>query len=229
MSNDIIALVMDILVLAFLGTTIFYAMRLSKSLNDFKKHRQDFNGVIADLLSSIDQAERSVHTLKQTSAEKSGELQRLIDQSRALADELKIINEAGENMAGRLEKLAEENRKAAQSARAPQAIFEDDEKISSPVHRAESSSQKKGYSSTLRNVEKEDAAERDVPSFMIKDREFMDYDSLENHLDASASNDPFSEDENIEDDIMPENLQSKAEQELFKALKNSKRNMTEGG
>lgn len=223
MSNDIITLVLDVLVLAFLGTTIFYAMRLSKSLNDFKKHRQDFNGVIADLLSSIDQAERSVQTLKQTSAEKSGELQRLIDQSKALADELKIINEAGENMAGRLEKLAEENRKAVQSTRSSRKIYEGSEKISSPVDRDDATDQRAEYTATLRNVEKEELPEKDVPSFMIKDREFMDYDSLESHLDASASNDPFSDD--VEEDVMPENLQSKAERELFEALKKSKRNM----
>ncbi len=113
MNSDLFALIMDCVVLVFLGATIFYAYRLSKSLQDFKAHRSEFDSVIANLIASIDKAERAIGTLKQTSAQETMELQRLIDQAKNLSGELSIINQASESMAGRLESLAERNGKIA--------------------------------------------------------------------------------------------------------------------
>lgn len=248
MSGNLIALILDILVLGFLGATIVFVYRLSESLKEFKKHRREFDGVIADLLSSIDQAERSVQTLKNVGAKESAELERLIDQSRSLADELKIINETGENMAKRLEKLAEENRKAAQNMQARpmtdppkgrlrggqehkrSSFSREDQKISSPVHARQDDQKRMGsgaYGETLKKAEKKDVVnEEDFPSFMIQDREFADLNSLESKLDASASNDASAYEE---DEEMPEHLQSEAEKELFAALRKSRRNVSGGG
>ncbi len=222
MSSDFLALFMDVVVLAALGVTVFFVVRLHQSLSDFKAHRREFDTVIANLLSSIDQAERSVNTLKQTSAQEAGHLEKLIHQSRALADELKIINDAGESMATRLEKLAETNRKLVKPMPSDLRKKPSDDagdKISSPVFQ----DKKKGneasgeYSSTLKKVKKDE----EFPSFMIKDREYDDVKSLNRRLDASASNDLDTE----SDADMPEHLQSQAEKELFAALRNTKRNI----
>ena len=132
MNYDVIALVLDIVVLVFLGATIFYALRLSKSLNNFKASRREFDGVITSLLSSIDQAERSVQTLKQVSAQEAEELGNLIQQSKMMSEELKIINESGEGMARRLEALAEANRKIVQSSRPVSESVKKPQKISRP-------------------------------------------------------------------------------------------------
>lgn len=111
MSSELFSLIIDCVVLVFLGATIFYAYKLSKSLQDFKAHRSEFDSVIANLIASIDKAERAIGTLKQTSAQESNELQRLIDQAKTLSGELAIINQASESMASRLENLAEKNSK----------------------------------------------------------------------------------------------------------------------
>ena len=223
MNGELIALLLDIIILVFLGATIFYVMRLSKNLNTFKAHRREFDNVITSLLSSIDQAERAVQTLKQVSAQEAEDLENLIRQSKAMSEELKIINEAGEGMAQRLEKLAEQNRVAAQSF---------SKKTShAPTHETQDNSvrdsRKQDYTSTLKNVEK---AENDIemPSFMIQDRDIADLDTLENHLDSSVSNDAFDDSEN-NDDVVPKDLQSQAERELFDALRASKRNIPRRG
>ena len=227
MSNDLVALILDIVVLVFLGATMIYVWRLFKSLNDFKQHRREFDSVITNLLSSIDQAERSVQTLKQVSAQEAGELERLIRQSKSLSDELKIINEAGENMAKRLESLAEKNREIVQSSRGGLAVGKnrsnDDSKISSPVHRKRRKNRDRDYESTLKTVDKPTADSEppsELPSFMIQDREFEDMESLESHLDSSKSNDV------VEDDDIPDDLQSEAEKELFAALRTSKKDVS---
>lgn len=226
MGGNLLALILDIVVLGALGVTVFYVLRLYKSLNEFKAHRREFDAVIANLLSSIDQAERSVNTLKQVSAKEAGELERLIEQSKALADELKIINEAGESMAKRLEKAAETNRKLVQPSNRMRSKVRDksgDDKITSPVFQDEEDSAPRKsadqYSSTLKTVKRDD----EFPSFMIKDRDYDDMGALGSRLDASASNDiPRGDDAG---DDMPDNLQSQAERELFEALRNTKRKL----
>ncbi len=225
--GNLLALILDVVVLGALGVTVFYVLRLYKSLNEFKSHRREFDSVIANLLSSIDQAERSVNTLKQVSAKEAGELERLIAQSVALVDELKIINDAGESMAKRLEKAAETNRKIVQPAsrvRHKPTAKSGDDTITSPVFQEDGEETPRassdGYSSTLKTVKRDD----DYPSFMIKDRDYDDMGALGTRLDASASNDmPRGGD--VGDDI-PDNLQSQAERELFEALRNTKRNLS---
>ncbi len=230
MSGELIALLLDIVILVFLGATIFYVMRLSKNLNTFKAHRREFDNVITSLLSSIDQAERSVQTLKQVSAQEAGDLENLIRQSKAMSEELKIINEAGEGMAQRLEKLAERNRIAVQASPPSAQSFR--KKVShAPMHKVQEDpvhdSGKQDYTATLKNVEKSEG-EVEMPSFMIQDRDIADLDTLESHLDSSVSNDAFEEDDN-NNDVMPKDLQSQAERELFDALRASKRNIPRRG
>ncbi|PCI56059.1 MAG: hypothetical protein COB36_04505 [Alphaproteobacteria bacterium] len=227
MSGELIALVLDIIILCFLGATIFYVMRLSKNLNTFKAHRREFDNVITSLLSSIDQAERAVQTLKQASAQEAGDLENLIRQSKAMSEELKIINEAGEGMAQRLEKLAEQNRVAAQMLHpSGQSFTKNVSRV--PTHKRQEDpvrdGRKQDYTSTLKNVAK---SEEDVamPSFMIQDRDIADLDTLESHLDSSASNDAYDD----ENDVAPKDLQSQAERELFDALRASKRNISQRG
>ncbi len=237
MSSDIIALSLDLIVLGFLGATIFYVIRLSRTLENFKAQRREFDGVIANLLSSIDQAERSVQSLKQVGAQEASDLDNLIRQSKALVDELTIINETGESMAKRLEKLAERNRRIVQPgakdsapdvvrpASLPKArhrpVRKKEQRISSPVgdvqipkpqvpEHEDNDNNAHDYSATLRNVEKSAVTEvSDIPSFMIQDKEY----------DEGGS----------QDGGIPDDLQSQAERELFEALRNNKHDVNSEG
>ncbi len=242
MIDAYLSVLMDLIVLVFLGATIFYVLRLSQSLSEFKKQRREFDNVITNMISSIDQAERTVHNLKQTGAREAAELEKLVTESKALAEELKIINDASESMAKRLENLAETNRKAVQSSsvqtrdekpvrpkstatrrinrlssfgdKSPKA---EEAKISSPVHqnRDEISPEekKRDFQSTLRKV---DTAKDDIGFSGEAIPSFMIKDR------------EFEEGMGGEDDI-PDNLQSQAEKELFAALRGSKKNIGNGG
>ncbi|MGH1455675.1 MAG: DUF6468 domain-containing protein [Alphaproteobacteria bacterium] len=219
MTNAYLSVLMDIVVLVFLGATIFYVLRLSSTLNAFKAQRREFDNVITNMISSIDQAERTVSSLKQTGAHEVAELKKLVHESKLLADELSIINQASESMANRLEAVAEKNRKIVQPAmrdeksRSPMrkqeqlkpTVNKQSEKISSPVYseQKEQNPHKDEYGSTLRKV---DTLSSDkIPSFMIRDKDF----------------------DNDGDDV-PDNLQSQAEKELFAALRGSKQNIGKG-
>lgn len=108
-----ISLVMDVIILVALAVTIYYAVRLSRSLNVFRQYRQEFSNVLGQLSHNIEQANAAILGMKEASRSSGEHLQELVDQARLLADELTLINQASDSMAGRLETLAEKGRKAA--------------------------------------------------------------------------------------------------------------------
>lgn len=217
MSTDILGLVIDSVMLIFLGAMIFYAMRLSENLKLFREQKSSFDGVIADLLSSIDQADRAIHNLKQVSSKESQELSDLVRKAKLLSEELKDVNQASESMASRLESLAEKNRKVMfqaetehKAAPPPLKKFEADLRTVSK------------HADVQRDVHKKEVSRQDLPSFMIHDRDFEDLDSLGERLEGSRSNDAGAHTVSNDED-MPREFQSQAEKELYTALVTSKR------
>ena len=108
-----LGLILDVMVLVFLGVTIYYAMKLSRSLNSFRSYRQDFEKLLDELTRNIVEAQRAIHNLKITSGDAGKNLEKTIRESRLLADELQIMNESGHSLAKRLEGGIDKNRRSA--------------------------------------------------------------------------------------------------------------------
>jgi len=102
---------LDVVILAGLIGFIFYALKLSKALNAFRSHRNQFDGTMAQLSKNIEDAQSSLANLKDTSQETSEHLSKLVDEGQELCDELQLINEASNSLATRLETLARQSRK----------------------------------------------------------------------------------------------------------------------
>jgi hypothetical protein len=105
MTGQAFGILLDTLVLAALGATIFYVLRLSKVIGAFRGHRKDMEKLIAGLSRNIDDALRAVEGLKQSGETSGKNLQKIINESKSMADELQIINEVSDGMAKRLESL----------------------------------------------------------------------------------------------------------------------------
>ncbi len=110
---ELAGIILDGIILTLLGTTIFFAGRLSLSLKTFREGRAEFERVLKDLDKSITQAQDAVGRLQQTSDDTGHALQMKINESKALSDELQLVNEAAANLADRIEALATKNRKIA--------------------------------------------------------------------------------------------------------------------
>ena len=119
-------LFLDIVIVILLGATIFYAMRLSKYLEQFRSNRSDMERLIRDLSMQITRAQEGITTLDALAKENSDELRGLLNKGRSLADEMQIITEAGDSLATRLEQLS----LRARTGDAPQ------ERVSEPVFAA---------------------------------------------------------------------------------------------
>lgn len=105
-----LSLILDILVLIGLALTIYYCIRLSKSLSNFRQYRQEFNVLLKELSANIEKAQDAVANLKDTSYEAGEDLQKVINNSRNLSDELQLMNDMGNALANRLERLSEKGR-----------------------------------------------------------------------------------------------------------------------
>ncbi len=173
MFSSYLNIILDLIVLSGLGITIFYCIRLSKALNNFRKYRQEFNALMETLGKDIDQAQNATSKLKDTSFEAGEDLQKVLNNARKLADELQLMNDMGNALANRLERLSDTGRN--KTNRKPEV-----------GERMEEGPLKKAQNGASRG----DA--RDTPSFFIKDKEF----DADTSYEAGGSNaEVFNEDE----------------------------------
>lgn len=95
---------LDVAVMILLAAMLFFAIRLQKQLSEFRAGKSDFEKLVHDLAASVTQAEKAIQGLRDTARASGRDLQAQIDAARALSDEMQIITEAGDNLAGRLER-----------------------------------------------------------------------------------------------------------------------------
>lgn len=117
MNTEYIKLILDLVILAGLGGFIYYALQLSRALNAFRAHRNEFDGIMKNLTKHIDDAQIAVNELKETSQGSGEKLGKLVRDAQFLSDELQLINETSNSLASRLENLAERGRKGLEISR----------------------------------------------------------------------------------------------------------------
>lgn len=125
-----VGLFFNLIILAALGVTIFYAFRLSKQFDNMQADRKVFETLITALNLASAKAEASIRSFKENATGSGDILQDRITTARGLADELEIIIQAGDSLADRLQGLAEKGRAAAPAAEPKQA--EAPAKLASP-------------------------------------------------------------------------------------------------
>ncbi|MDB5490854.1 MAG: hypothetical protein JWO78_703 [Micavibrio sp.] len=111
---QLLALVMDVLVLLFLSATMVFAWRLSVNIKVFRNSRKEMEKLLQDLSRQIEKAERATQGMNNAAKGAGRDLQDVIDEARRLSEELQLMNDSGDNLASRLERLAERNRDAAE-------------------------------------------------------------------------------------------------------------------
>lgn len=111
--NSYIGLAFDVAILAALGATIFHALKLSKQITQMQADRRAFESLISALNVAASRAEAAIKAFKETATDSGEKLQDKINKGRAMADELEIVIEAGDNLAERLTQKASKARRPA--------------------------------------------------------------------------------------------------------------------
>jgi hypothetical protein len=130
-----LGIAIDIVMLCALGFTIFVGLRLSRRLDQLQADRKAFEQLISALNLAASRAELAIRSMKEAAVESGDKLQEKTGAARALAEELEIVVEAGDNLAERLTTLAEKGRRAAVPDDMPHAPSEP--KAAQPRSRAE--------------------------------------------------------------------------------------------
>jgi type II secretory pathway component PulM len=96
-------LVIDMIVIALLCATIFYALRLERRLANMRSTQEAFADVIRELNSSASRAEAGVQALKAAATSSGQALDDKIKRARSLGDELALLLQAGERLGNRFD------------------------------------------------------------------------------------------------------------------------------
>lgn len=110
--SPVVGILFDVVILVALGVTIFHCLRLSRQFNEMQANRKAFEALIQSLTVAASRAEAVVKSIKDTAVGSGEELQEKISRARAISEELEIMIQAGDNLANRLQALAEKGRKA---------------------------------------------------------------------------------------------------------------------
>ena len=112
-------LILDGLIVVLLCATVVYAAALNRRIGRLRDNRAELALAARAMTDAAARAEAGIKGLKQTAGSVGAAIQSDIDKARALRDDLTILVEAGEAMAGRLETAAGDVGRAAKESRRP--------------------------------------------------------------------------------------------------------------
>ncbi|MBX6323611.1 MAG: hypothetical protein IRY94_17480, partial [Rhodospirillaceae bacterium] len=98
-----LSVVFDVLLIALLGATLAYGIRLNRRLGQVRAGQAEFQSLLGKFAVATEQAERGVATLRRAAAEAGQDLQETTERAAALREDLTfMLGKAGE-LADRLE------------------------------------------------------------------------------------------------------------------------------
>ncbi|MDX9689728.1 MAG: hypothetical protein EOM37_05885 [Proteobacteria bacterium] len=101
-----IAIFLDVVMIGLLGTGIFYAVRLTRQLAEMRASRAEMQRFVIDFNQTVLRAEAGVQNLKHTARSSGDDLEKLIEKSHSLRDELMFLVESADQAANRLSQRA---------------------------------------------------------------------------------------------------------------------------
>ena len=119
--NSTFAIFLDLLVIALMIATIVYAVSLNRSISKLRDGKAELATLLANLAESVAHADVAIKGMKAIAGEYDSSLSQRIGTARALIDELNVINETADNLAGRIEKAVQGGRSMLTPAKAPEA------------------------------------------------------------------------------------------------------------
>ena len=216
---ELFELAIDILIAILLAATIFYAVRLTFHLRNFRQNRRELDKLINNLNSEIDTAHKAIEGLRTTSQEAGEDLQDKISKAQGLSEELQLMNEAGDNLAARLEKLAERNRHVAETIE-EHGLNAFESHITGGTTGRTPKKQRTGNTAVPRQAS---AASRESSQpFQIRDPDYVRGEHEDDQVQARADG-LFANESEAFDEATYNSLKSQAERDLYAALHKKKR------
>lgn len=94
---------LDLIFIILLSVMIISSLRLNKQIKIFRAHQQDFKELFGEFNHSFGRADDNIQNIKSFAQQASHEMEQQIYNGKVLADDLRILIEAGNKLADRLE------------------------------------------------------------------------------------------------------------------------------
>lgn len=104
---------LELVLVAMLGVTLFHAVRLERALGVLKRDRATLEALVAGFNTSTRQAEQGVERLRSAADGAGRQIARQSEAAIALKDDLSFLMERGEKLADRLDGLVRSARPLA--------------------------------------------------------------------------------------------------------------------
>ncbi|GAK32873.1 hypothetical protein AQ1_00748 [alpha proteobacterium Q-1] len=102
--TEMTGLALDATLIVLLAAVLYACIRVNSRLQEMRKGQNELAGLVDRLENATTQAKESIANLRKMGGEADENLQSSTRKARAMADELTLITEAGNNLADRLEK-----------------------------------------------------------------------------------------------------------------------------
>src|SRR3989339_1466896 len=204
----ILSIALDLTIVVLLATMIFFSVKLSAGLKAFRESRGELSSLLGKLSVSIAQAEQAVSGMRNAAKESGNELQDVINKAISLSDELQFINEAGNNLAKRLENLADRGGKMARTPEIIQDEEEEESYFSNPDLERIFRKPEPSTKTKVKSQAKSNGEDSPLSPFLIRDR---DYERGEEPATIPAE-------EFAGADAGEEGLRTRAERDLYAAM-----------
>lgn len=109
---SLLAMVLDLLIVALLVATIGYAVTLNRQLSRLRDGRAELEELVRGFAEATERAEAGVQGMRRMAAESGEKLQKTVDRAQAIRDELQFMTEAADSLAARLEGAVGQGRPA---------------------------------------------------------------------------------------------------------------------
>jgi hypothetical protein len=108
--------ILEVVLIALLAGTLFHAIRLERALGVLKRDRAALEALVAEFNASSHAAEQGVERLREAAEGAGRQIVRQMDAGGRLKDDLLFLNDRGEKLADRLDRLVRAARGLDQAA-----------------------------------------------------------------------------------------------------------------
>lgn len=122
-----VPLILDLLLIALLGATITYCVRLNRKLAVMREAQAELHQVAAEFDQAIVRSRLGIEELKKASQDAKAELKNELEIAKPLIEELKLVNASGSRIADRIQDNVSSKPTASSEAKArPNDIIDDE-------------------------------------------------------------------------------------------------------
>ncbi|MBI1273654.1 MAG: hypothetical protein GC131_06190 [Alphaproteobacteria bacterium] len=106
---------LDITLIGLIVAGIFYAIRVERHLSGIRASRAEMERFVHDFGSTVNRAEAGIKGLKEVARDSGDDLERLIERSQTMRDELRFVVEHADKLAERISSMSVQMRQPAQN------------------------------------------------------------------------------------------------------------------